>query len=473
MAFLHGVETIVLQSGNVVITTVKSGVMFLIGTAPKGDRNTPVMVLTPTQAAAFGSPLPGFTIPKALADIFAASGGKASVIVVNVLDDDDNLVAVAAESHVITNGKTKSTHAPIKDFALKNNAGTTTYIKGTDYTVDDYGNVQVLDFTQIAEGATVKLDYKKLDASTVANAQIIGAVDGDGVRTGFKTIDLCYSLFGVKPKIILAPGFSSVNAIKTEMIAQAVAVRGRALIDAPAGTTPAVAIAGRGPAGAINFYTSSSRAVLLYPMVKAYDIATDADEDRPYSQFFAGLWSKVINDEGYWVSPSNREIGGITGVERTITWDISRTDTEANQLNEQGIVTVAAGFGTGIRTWGNRSAAYPSSTDQTNFLAIQLIADVIHESLELGALPFVDQPITPALIDTIRESGNAFVRSLIGRGALIDGSKVVYDPAKNDPSEIAAGHLTFDLVFAGPSPLERLTFESYLDINLLKNVNPS
>lgn len=84
-------------------------------------------------------------------------------------------------------------------------------------------------------------------------------------------------------------------------------------------------------------------------------------------------------------------------------------------------------------------------------------------------LQFIDYPINQALIDSIRESVNSFIRTLIGRGALIDG-KCGYDPAKNPPTEIALGHITFDIEFMPPTPAERITFESYINIDLLKNL---
>jgi hypothetical protein len=84
-------------------------------------------------------------------------------------------------------------------------------------------------------------------------------------------------------------------------------------------------------------------------------------------------------------------------------------------------------------------------------------------------LQFIDRPINQALIDTIRESVNGFIRTLIMRGALIDG-QCVYDPAKNPVTEIAAGHLTFDIEFMPPTPAERITFESFINIELLKSL---
>ena len=73
------------------------------------------------------------------------------------------------------------------------------------------------------------------------------------------------------------------------------------------------------------------------------------------------------------------------------------------------------------------------------------------------------------LIDAITESVNAFIRTLIGRGALTDG-KCKFNPDKNSNSEIANGHLTFDIEFMPPTPAERITFESFIDINLLRSL---
>lgn len=71
------------------------------------------------------------------------------------------------------------------------------------------------------------------------------------------------------------------------------------------------------------------------------------------------------------------------------------------------------------------------------------------------------------LIDTICEVVNQFVRTLIGRGALIDG-KCTFNSDKNPSNEIANGHLVFDLEFMPPSPAERITFESFINTDLLK-----
>ena len=466
--FLHGVETIEVQTGARPISVVKSAVVGLVGIAPSGPINTPTVVLNETDAAQFGAQVPGFNIPQALAAIFAQGAG--TVIVVNTFDPDTMTAAVTAESHVIAAGKTKTTFAPIGPITLTNSGGSTTYTVDEDYSVDAYGNIRVLDFTAIAQGATVKATYDKLDATTIHAADIIGTQDVSGNRSGFKCFAEAYTRFGFTPKLFISPGYCELAAVAAEMISQAEGFRGFAIIDAPVGELPADVIEARGPSGTLaGFQTSSKAVILAYPHVKAYDPATDANVNRPLSPYIAGVIAATDNAEGYHVSPSNHEIKGIVGMERAITAQINNAQTEANQLNEVGIVTMFNSFGTGIRVWGNRSAAFPSTTTPDNFIPVQRVKGILHESVEYAMLQFLDRPINQALIDAIRESVNSFLRVLIGRGAIVDGV-CSYDPAKNPPDQIAAGHLTFDISFMPPTPAERITFESFIDINLLKFV---
>jgi uncharacterized protein len=152
-----------------------------------------------------------------------------------------------------------------------------------------------------------------------------------------------------------------------------------------------------------------------------------------------------------------------------ITAHISDPQSQANILNENGIVTVFNSFGTGLRSWGNRSASFPSSTAPSNFIAVQRTADIIHESIERACLQFIDRPINQALIDAIRDTVNAFMRTLIQRGAIIDGV-CTYDPAKNEPTQLAAGQIVFDIEFMPPTPAERITFDSFINIEFLRQL---
>ena len=465
--YLHGVETIEINTGARPVTVVKSAVIALVGLAPIGTKNEPILVLSPNDAAQFGDQLPGFTIPQALDAIFKQ--GPATVIVVNTFNTTTNTEQITLESHTITSGKLKLSAAPIGAVTVFASDGTTPFagVLDVDYSIDAFGNFVALSATA-AEDLVLKFSFKILDTGTVTSAQIIGT-NTSGVRTGSKCFELIFNKFGFTPKILIAPVYIELNAVATEFIALADKYRAIALIDAPVGTSITNAVAGRGPASTINLKTSSYRAYLLCPHLKVYDADTDSNVNAPYSQFMAGVIANVDLNEGYHVSPSNHEIKGIVGTEYVVTASVNDANTEANLLNEKGITTTFTGYGTGTRTWGNRSAAYPVNTDPKNFIPIRRIADIVHESLEQAMLPFIDKPLNQATIDAIRDTGNGFFRTLIGRGAVLSGSKCVYS-ADNTAEELAAGHVVFDLVFMGPTPAERITFKSYLDINLLSQI---
>jgi len=468
--YLHGTETITITQGPVPVTVVKSNVIGLIGIAPQGPVQTPIWVRGVNDAAQFGKLVPGFNIPRALDAIFAQ--GPANVVVINVFSSSSHTSQVTDEPQTVTNGKLKLAYPPIGAVTIEESNGSTaaTIVKGVDYTLDEFGNFVSL--TNNADnGHVFKFTYKKLNAAAVDAAAIIGSIDtGTDTRTGCKALTKIKTLFGFVPKILIAPDYSSVNAVAVELLAQASALKAIALLDAPAATTIAGAISGRGIAGTINFNTSSDRAYLLYPYLKAYDPYSNTNVDYPYSNFMAGVISNNDIENGYWWSPSNKEIKGIVGSERVITGGYNDASGDVNALNEVGITSILNTFGTGIRTYGNRSAAFPTVTEPRNFISIRRTADVIHESLELAVAQFIDRPITQALIDAIRETGNGFIRTLIGRGALIQGSRVEYPADVNTPVEIAAGRLTFDLVMMPPPPAERITIRSFIDINLLKNL---
>lgn len=407
-SFLHGVETIEITKGARTVTTVKTAVVGIVGTAPIDDVdedfktiNTPTLILNEIDAVKyFGKHKAGFTIPQALEAIFDQGAGIA--IVVNVYNPEK--------------------HESVEDVKI---------------------------------------------------SDINGGIDAvTGKRTGMKAFEDCYSLFGYYPKTIIAPVFCEDTAVVTEMNTICNKIRAMGIIDAPVGTTVQEVIKGRGPEGTINFNTSSDRIIPCYPHLKVYDSESDSIKLQPYSQRLAGVIAAKDVEKGYHWSPSNTEIQGIVGIERQLTSMINDPTSEVNTLNEAGIVTVFNSYGSGLRTWGNRSAAYPSKTHPTNFINVRRTADILHESIEYAMLQFIDYPIDNGLIDSICETVNQFIRTLIGRGALIDG-KCTFNQDKNPTTEIANGHLLFDIEFMPPTPAERITFESFIDIELLKSLGAS
>jgi phage tail sheath protein FI len=466
LGFLHGVEIDEVSTGNNNITTVPSGVIGLVGTAPKGATNALTVISSSRQGLEiFGEDVPGFTIPAALDAIFAQGGAK--VLVVNVFDPAAHTITVADETVTIANGAATLANEPVDSIVVTNAAGTTTYAVGVDFTITAYGAIRVVNTVSIPNGSELLVDYRHLDPAAITAVVVNGSAAAP--RTGVELLEEADLTLGYSPKILISPTYVEEASTSALLLAKAAAFLGVALIDAPEAATPAGVIAGRGPAGGVpGFQTTDKRAVLLYPYVKDTD-ARNNPVNRPMSAYAAGLMSVVDATEGYWVSPSNHQLKSILGPATFLTSGFRNANSDVNQLNEVGVTSILNAFGTGFRLWGNRNASAPLNTVSDVFISVQRTKDVLNDSVAFSMLPFIDRPITPALIDSIREAVNSYLRTLTGLGAILDG-RCAYIPADNPTAALAQGKLVFDLSFQPPTPAERVTFKSYLDQGILDAV---
>ncbi|MGH7814668.1 MAG: phage tail sheath family protein [Candidatus Binataceae bacterium] len=366
------------------------------------------------------------------------------------------------------------------------NIGVSPYVENTDYTVD-YVNGVITQKTggSMSANESVTAAFSYADPTKVQDSDIVGSVTGSAY-SGIQAFQITYGSMGFFPKILIAPGFSQTADVASALTEMADTVRAIALIDSPPATASAVAMANRGVAGNA-FDTSNPRAVLCYPQESFYDTGLvpagvtlnssgapaaatyNAAAVGPYSQWVAGAIAAKDLAQGYWWSPSNTQINGILGPDVSLYASIVDPNCDVNNLNAAGIVTVFNAYGTGLRVWGNRSSAYPSSTAPANFISIRRTMDVIEESVQQAMLQFIDQPISNALIGAILASVNAFIRTLVQRGALVAGA-ASYDPAENPPNQVSAGQLVFDIDVMPPPPAERITFQTYIDITLLSQL---
>lgn len=462
---IHGVE-LVKGAGGVFVLELPSGITALIGTAPKGASNVPTLVSNQASGAQFGDMVPGFSIPQAI-DTHFKEGGQ-PLVVINVYDPATDTTAVASEVVTMVNGKSKTVDAPISGFILSHSSGTPVYVKDTDYTIDAFGNIVSLDYTKIAAAATVKAVYNKLNAAAVTSSRIVGTIDsGTNARTGMKLLEDAYALTGKEPKVIIAPQFSTVIAVAQEMLYWASRLGAAALIDAPKGTTLAAALASRSPAGAINFNIFNGQVYLCFPWIKSYDPPTDSYIAKPMSQFLSGVIGRVDTENGFHWSPSNKPLYTAVDTDVKITGSAIVSGTDAQALNDLGIITVINEGG--LRTWGNRNSLYPSVNAPETFISIQRVADIASRSIQRAMAPYIDRPINKALIDHIKETANAYLRTLITKGAMID-ALAFFDPNNNPAEEIAAGHLTFDIEWAPAPPLEHLTVRHTIRIELYQKL---
>lgn len=294
----------------------------------------------------------------------------------------------------------------------------------------------------------VRVDEGVDDAATLANV-----VGDETAQTGAWALLTAGNVTGQIPRILAAPGFSkpsdpaTSNPVVTVLLAIAARQRGVVIADGP-NTTEADAITYAG-----NF--GDDRLYLIDPAVSIYDSDLATYVTRPASGYVCGVLSRMDNEKGFWWSPSNQILAGVTGTARPITFAISSTETEANRLNEANVATVIRE--SGFRLWGNRST---SDDPLWAFLPVRRTADMIYESIERGMLWAMDRPFSQQLLLDLRDSVQAYLDTLIARGAIL-GGKVWLDPELNTEATLKAGKLYLDFDIEPPAPLEHLTFRAH------------
>ncbi|OAB80785.1 phage tail protein [Wolbachia endosymbiont of Laodelphax striatellus] len=312
-------------------------------------------------------------------------------------------------------------------------------------------------FSQI--GATVVVirveesensDPKLKEEETLKN--IIGGVDKEtGEYQGIEAFLSSESIIHVAPRILIAPQFTHQlpesenpkNPVVAALIGVAEKLRSIIVADGP-NTNDEEVIKWRKSVG-------SSRVYVVDPWVKVFE-----GEEKPASPFVAGLIAKIDSEQGFWHSPSNKEINGIVGTSRPIDFTLGNTNCRANHLNENEVTTII--HQNGYRLWGNRTC---SNDSKWAFLSVRRTADLINDSLLRAHLWAVDRNITKTYIDDVIEGVNSYLASLKAQGAIISG-KCYATPELNTPANIASGKVYFDFEFTPPYPAEQITFKSHL-----------
>ncbi len=305
----------------------------------------------------------------------------------------------------------------------------------------------------------VDFDYKA--GEIVALDRVIGGISTKGVGEGVHALIGPHD--GVTPKLLIAPGFTHHAAVVQEFLQVAEENLGIIIADGPDKTNER-AVEYRREFGSMRVY-------IVDPWNTFRNTQLGIDDGQPASARVAGLINKVDNQKGFWHSPSNKELLGLTGTTR----NVPRTEginSQANYLNEREVACITPGKDGGYILWGNRTC---SNDPQFAFLSVVRTDDVIQEAIVKGCAFLSDKPINTAFFDTLNETVGGFLRTLSAKGAIIlgDQSPVWIDRDKNSPTDIKNGKInaSFDLEFVYPA--EQITFNRYINsqylVELFKN----
>jgi len=284
---------------------------------------------------------------------------------------------------------------------------------------------------------------KVVDAAEQTSA-VIGGVLANGKRTGLQGLLDGKSRFNAQPRLLIAPKHTATLAVATALDALAGKLRAIAIVDGP-GTTDEAAMD-----YAENF--GSKRVFMVDPGVQFWDTTASASVDAPASAWAAGMFAYTDAEYGFWASPSNKEMVGITGTTRPVEFLDGDETCRANLLNNANITTIIRDDG--YRLWGNRTM---SSDAKWSFVTRVRTMDIVMDAILAGHKWAVDRSITKTYIKDVTDGLEAFMRDLKNQGAIIN-FEVYADTELNTASQLSQGKVYWNIRFTDVPPAENPNF---------------
>lgn len=355
--------------------------------------------------------------------------------------------------------------------------GPTIYTKGVDWSLNANGEIEWLTANKPDDATNYDVNYTYGDrpadetvyevtythqvGELVATSNVVGGVNIDtGLYEGIHAAKAAESEASLSPRIIIAPGFTQLHPVASELTGICETLRAIAIIDGP-NTTDIGAINYREQFGSKRFY-------IIDPWSKFYNRNIENTDQQPTSARVAGLIAKVDTEQGFWHSPSNKEINGITGLSRPVEFSPDDPNSRSNYLNGHEVNTIINN-GNGYRLWGGRTC---SADSRWAFLTSVRVADMIAESLQLALLTAVDKNITKGFFQEVTNSVNDYMRRLQARNAIILGAQdpCWVDPNLNLPTDIIMGKTTFNVDYSPVYQAEHITIQMIVNDGYLTTI---
>jgi phage tail sheath protein FI len=347
---------------------------------------------------------------------------------------------------------------------VKDQAGAVTYVEGTDYLVTRSATGTVV-ITRIAGGAiaadddTIQVGGTKPSVTPIDATDIIGGVDVDtGARSGLEVIEDVFQATGKVPGVIICPKFSKDATVAAAMEAKCENINGcfvaTCLIDVDTETVTT--------AQGVNEWKNTNNIVFARqqclfgkPALKgatASKVFNFASQQGPLMQHTDAYRGNGLP----YHSPSNKPLR-MNALLLEDGTELPMHLLDANMLNSQGVITALNWIG-GWRSWGNRTACFPSNTDVKDmFISVRRMFDFIGNSTVLTIWQKVDEPGNRRLIDAVVNSLQLWLDGLANSEALL-GARVEFRHDENPTTELLNGHYVFHIYIAVPTPAEWIEF---------------
>lgn len=453
MAYKHGtygefaksIGAVPVNSGTTAVYVGTAPLNLVRGYADMDLVNTPVKIGSLNEAReklGYSANWSSFTLCEAIKTHFDNSlGNSGPVVFINVLDPATHKKAAAVTQEISFVGGRAYI---VSDTIILDTLALADKVEGTDYTVDyDYTAGRVIINSKTITEA-VSASYSEVDPSVVVASDIIGKATADGEFAGLGAVQLVYTELGLIPNIINAPGFSSEKAVYSAMVNAATKINGHwdAIVNADLTIenvdTISAAIAWKQDNDFI-----SERSKVYWPQWKSkagevYHLSTLAT--------WLMLQLDAEHDNVPMETPSNKQIPAGKLYFGETSKNRGFDQQTANTLNAKGITT--ATFWGGINVlWGPHTAAYDYNavTDNRAIFdnSIRTMMHVTNGFQQEWGLT-IDQPMTRALAETIKNREQEKADALKAIGALIGEPVVEFNEAENTVGDMVQGDFTWE-----------------------------
>lgn len=488
MAYRHRISTSEVPTALLSPIAGMAGLTVAFGTAPivmsdESNVNKPILAYTYAEAVKqFGfvparriggtdeKPISVFdyTLSEVIDNHFSKFN-VAPLVLINVLDPKKHKATIATEQVDLIDraGVSKKSAVILSSVVAKKD--TTTLVINKDYTLGftEEGLLQIntVKGGAIEYSAFVTLTYNYLDPTLVKSSDIVGGVDGDKKRTGLELLEEVFPRFRLVPGTVIAPKYSGdiavSNVIKSKVKNINSVFRAIGIVDLDIASIKNYtdAVTSKESLG-----LSDTSIIAAWPKV-----ALSGTQYHMSTQLAALMQSvDAANDDVPYVSPSNKNLSANAAVLADGT-EIWLGPLEAGYLNSNGIVT-ALNFIGGWKAWGNETTAYPSTSDvKDRFIAVRRMFDWIGNTLVTTFWSRLDYPLNKRQVETIQDSANDWLNSLVAQGYLL-GGRVEFLRSENADTALLNGSSVFHVYLAAPPPNGDIEFRLEYDTQYLQTL---
>lgn len=466
MAYNHGVR--VLETPTSIVSPIlgTAGLQVVVGISPVNLAENPYdatnvvkIAYSFAEAAAavgYSNNLKDYNLNQSI-NVAFRQFAVAPLILINVLDPKKHKQAVAETEYVVQDlqatmkveglllDKIKVKH---EEAELKENED---YI--TSFDDDGYVVITLLESGSATTAEKLMITGERIDPTQITSKDIIGGYDVEtGKESGLELVRQVYPLLGMTPGILTSPGYSKDPAVASVMAAKCLNINGvftcECVVDLDCSREGATQYADVKTIKEQSGFVSS-HVEPVWPKVKI------GDDVYYYSSIFSALiaYMDATNDDVPNLHMSNKSLP-ITGLclDDEENTEIVIDQEQANVINSFGVVTAINR--NGFKSWGNNTAAYPSTTDpKDRWFGCRRFFSWWGNSFILTYFQKVDDPADYRLIEAICDAENVRGNSYVAQGKCA-GARMEYIQEENPITDILNGKIQFHQYLAPYTPAE-------------------